>query len=293
MSRVLVVANREKDGALDLAEAACLEARALGHEAVLSVRQGEDLSVVGADKVVVFGGDGTVLGAIAGLGESVPPVVAFNVGRLGYLAENPPERMREVLALALADRLEVSARCMIEAEIRSPGGSSRGGRCFREFAMNEIVLSNRENRRQLLLSVRVDGEALMDLRGDGLILATPTGSTAYSLSAGGPVLSPEMSAVLLTPLCPHQLAIRPLVLGAAKVVEVSHDEVGGVAVSADGRLCGRLEKGEELRVRVSPRTVRFLYLARGRYRLLREKLGWGWDEQRQTESVRAKYLGGL
>ncbi len=143
----------------------------------------------------------------------------------------------------------------------------------------EIVLSNRQNRRQLLLSVRVDGEELMHLRGDGLICATPTGSTAYSLSAGGPVLSPEMAGILLTPLCPHQLAIRPLVLNPAETVGISHNEAESAVMTADGRFCGMLEKGEELRVGVSSRTVRFLYQPRGRYRLLREKLGWGWDER--------------
>ncbi len=273
MARILIVANPDKDGAPALAREALEDARALGFEAALSTRQGDDLAAYGADKVVVFGGDGTVLSAIAGLGAEPPPVLAFNVGRLGYLAENPPEKLREILGLALADALPVSVRIMIEGVVAGRDGE------IRAFAMNEIVLSNRQNRRQLLLSVRVDGEELMHLRGDGLICATPTGSTAYSLSAGGPVLSPEMAGILLTPLCPHQLAIRPLVLNPAETVGISHSEAESVAMTADGRFCAMLEKGGELRVGVSPRTVRFLYQPRGRYRLLREKLGWGWDER--------------
>ncbi len=275
MPRILIVANREKPHAPALAESARAAAPALGFDAVVSTDPGEDLAQYGADMAVVFGGDGTVLGAVDRLGESVPPFLAFNVGRLGYLAENPPEKLREILALAAAGALECSTRSMIEAEIRTESGPAAP----RIFALNEIVLSNRENRRQLLLSVRVDGEDLMDLRGDGLILATPTGSTAYSLSAGGPVLSPEMTALLLTPLCPHQLAIRPLVLGPTKTAEIRHAAENAVMISADGKLRGGLENDGELRVRVSPRTVRFLYQPRGRYRLLREKLGWGWDER--------------
>ena len=273
MGCIVIVANRDKEGASALAEAARMEARALGFDAEISTEQGDDLAAYNPEKVVVFGGDGTVLGAIAGLGAEPPPILAFNLGRLGYLAENPPEKLHEILAQALAGKLPVSGRIMVEGTVFS------AQREWRDYALNEIVLSHRQNKRQLLLTVRVDGEELMDLRGDGLIVATPTGSTAYSLSAGGPVASPEMAAIFLTPLCPHQLAIRPLALNPNETVGITHNEADGVVVTADGRFCMSLEKGEELLVRVSPRTVKFLYQPRGRYRLLREKLGWGWDER--------------
>lgn len=278
MGTILIVANRDKAPAMGLAGAAGRELESLGRRAVVSCDRDDDLSRYAPEMVVVFGGDGTVLGAVGALGPEPPPILAFNVGRLGYLAENPPENMKELLRLAVEDRLPCTSRCMIE------GGVSGSRRQWRDFALNEFAISYRQNRRQLLLSVKVDGEELMELRGDGLILATPTGSTAYSLSAGGPVANPEMSAILLTPLCPHQLAIRPLILHPGETVGLSHCDNHAVEVMADGRPCFNLEKGEEMLVRVSPRKVRFLYQPRGRYMLLREKLGWGWDEDRRSRT---------
>lgn len=278
MANILIVANRDKSPAMELADAAGRELEALGCQVAISSDRHEDLSRYAPEKVVVFGGDGTVLGAVGALGSEPPPVLAFNVGRLGYLAENPPENMKELLRLAVENKLPSTRRCMIE------GSVFNANRQWRDFALNEFAISYRQNRRQLLLSVKVDGEELMELRGDGLILATPTGSTAYSLSAGGPVANPEMSAMLLTPLCPHQLAIRPLILLPGETVGLSHRDGHAVEVMADGRSCFNLEKGEEMLVRVSQRKVCFLYQPRGRYTLLREKLGWGWDEDRRGRS---------
>lgn len=267
MTKVVVIANSDKPRALELADAAERELKRLGADVVVSTTRGEDLSGHKADLAVVFGGDGTVLGAVPSLGEALPDILAFNIGHLGYLAENPPEGLKDILPEALAGRLRASQRMMVE-------GAVEGGR--RDVALNEFVVSHRQNSRPLSLSVKVDGEELMQLRGDGIIISTPTGSTAYSLSAGGPVASPDLSAMVLTPLCPHQLANRSLVLNPAETVSVSHHSDMAVEVLADGRHFMDLACGQELTVGVSPRRVTFLYQARGRYKLLREKLGWGW-----------------
>lgn len=267
MPRVVVIANSDKPRALDLARAAQSELERLGAEVILSTRRGEDLSGHDAHLAVVFGGDGTVLGAVSSLGDESPAILAFNTGHLGYLAENPPEGMRDILGEAFAGRLQASHRMMIEGGVEGRGKIA---------ALNEFVISYRQNSRPLAMSVKVDGEELMQLRGDGVIVATPTGSTAYSLSAGGPVTSPELSAIVFTPLCPHQLANRSLVLNPAETIGVIHHGDMPVEVMADGSHFLNLLNGEEFFVRLSKRRVTFLYQSRGRYRLLREKLGWGW-----------------
>ncbi len=267
MRRVAIIANSGKSRALELAAAAERESVRLGAEAIVSAREGEDLSGLGAHLAVVFGGDGTVLGAVASLGGTPPPILAFNTGHLGYLAENPPEAMKDILRQAFDGALQASHRMMIE------GGLEGGPRAA---VLNEFIVSCRRNHRPMAMSVTVDGEELMQLRGDGVIIATPTGSTAYSLSAGGPVASPELSAIVFTPLCPHQLANRSLMLNPAETLRVVHHGDMPVEVIADGKHFVDLPGGEAFTVGLSRRRVTFLYQSRGRYRLLREKLGWGW-----------------
>lgn len=272
MLRVVVIVNGDKPGAVDLAERAEKELAALGADVHLSLDHHEDFGKAHYDFAVVFGGDGTVLGAIAALGTYVPELVAFNLGHLGYLAENTPESLSEVLHGAVAGTLSASRRMMIEAEVE-------GRPETRVCALNEFVLSQRLSGRLLPVSIRVEDEELMRFRGDGIIIGTPTGSTAYSLSAGGPVASPEMEAIIVTPLCPHQLANRSVILDPGEVVKVEHHSDQPVGLLGDGRFCFDVAKGEELTVRASMKRVTFLRLPRGRYTLLREKLGWGWDNQ--------------
>ena len=271
MTRIVIFANPDKPEAMRLAAETKQTLEARGEDVFFSSRLGEDLAAYRPDLAAVFGGDGTVLSALAGLGINPPPIIAFNLGRLGYLANNPPERVGELVDEAMAGRLQTSTRMMIEARLESPR------REWTRTALNEFVLTSRVRGRQLPLAVQVDGEELMDIRGDGIIVATPTGSTAYALSAGGPVVSPELSAILLTPLCPHQLANRSLVLDPAETVRMRHFGECTVDVLADGRLCLEIESGEVLAVRAAPFPARLLTPPEnGRYRLLREKLGWGW-----------------
>lgn len=279
MTRVVIFANPDKPEALRLADDTSAKLAAAGFEVYATTRMGEDLSLQRPDLAAVFGGDGTVLGAVAGLGVSPPPIVAFNMGRLGYLANNPPEQVIEVIRDAVAGRLITSRRITIEANLQSRH------RKWRARALNEFVLSSRVRGRQLHLSARVGGEALMDIRGDGIIVATPTGSTAYALSAGGPVTSPELAAVILTPLCPHQLANRPLVLDPDETVRLSHGCDQPVELFADGRHCIELGRDETVEIGVSQTVVRLLSPREGKYTLLREKLGWGRDADGQAPAA--------
>lgn len=270
MAKVVVVVNPDKPEAERLAADAEEYLWRSGAEVVVSRHLGDDLAKIRADLAVVFGGDGTVLGAVASLGADPPPILAFNAGRLGYLAGNHPGQTREIIAEAMAGKLETSRRIMVEARVLGNGGE------WLYSALNEFVLISPHHGRLLPVSVWVDGEELMDVRGDGIIIATPTGSTAYALSAGGPVASPELRALILAPICPHQLANRSLVLDPAETVRIRHHGDQPVELLADGRLCREIEKGQMLEVRVSQTAVRLLSRARGRYHVLREKLGWGW-----------------
>lgn len=279
--RVLVVANPDKHEALRLAGGAESLIRAEGLDVRVSTNFDERFDDWLPDLAVVFGGDGTVLGTVARFTFEPPPILAFNMGRLGYLADNPPSRMPEILRLALTGRLQASCRMMIEARMQVEG------HMWRHAALNEFVLFSRHTGRLLMVSVWVDGEELMDIRGDGMIVATATGSTAYAMSVGGPVASPELKGIILAPLCPHQLANRSLILHPDEVVTLRHHGEHPAELMADGRFCRVVDKGEAVEFRMSSRTVRLLSPVRGRYKVLREKLGWGWKaEWERAESGR-------
>lgn len=279
MPRIVLFANPDKPDALRLARRTEQRLAEEGGDVFLSTKLGEDLAAYRPDLVAVFGGDGTVLGAVAGLGRQPAPVLAFNLGRLGYLANNPPDRVDDLIRDALAGKLQTSRRTMIEATLDSPRQQWTG------LALNEFVLASCLRGRQLPVSVQVDGEELMDIRGDGIIVATPTGSTAYALSAGGPVTSPDLTAIILAPLCPHQLANRSLILDGGETVRLRHYSDRPVELTGDGRFCLAMEKGEALDIKVSGAAVRLLSAPRGKYKLLREKLGWGWKADADAERL--------
>lgn len=276
MGRIAIFAHPEKPEAVHLARRALREIEADGMEATLSIDWDDDLSGLDPRLAVAFGGDGTVLGAIRLLGPKPPPIVAFNLGRLGYLAENPPTDIHETIREALAGKLQETRRIMIEGRIEREGGA------WTCHALNEILMISRVHGRLLPVSVRADGEDLLDFRGDGLVIATPTGSTAYALSAGGPVVSPELSAVVLAPVCPHHLSNRSMVMDPSETITARHLSDRQVDIVVDGRCCLNMERGDLLEVRVSGHRVSLLSHARGKYKLLREKLGWGWNVEANT-----------
>ncbi len=281
MSRVVVVANPDKPEAVRLAGEAERHLMLHGVDVLLSLSLGDALGGFAADLAVVFGGDGTVLGAVARLGNEPPPILAFNMGRLGYLADNPPGRMPELIRDALSGWLQTSRRMMIDAALSAGDGR------WTSTALNEFALVSRHCARLLPISVWVNGEELMDIRADGIILSTATGSTAYALSAGGPVASPELEAIILAPVCPHQLANRSLIIDPGETVELLHHGESPVELLVDGRFCRNVMRGEKLLFRKSSKVIRLLSPARGRYKVLREKLGWGWKaDWEKSESGR-------
>ena len=219
------------------------------------------------DVAVVIGGDGTMLNAVSRLGVFDAPVAGINIGRLGFLTTCTDNEICEFADAVASQNYSISVRTMLEAIVHRPGGE----------ALNEITLARGETGRLVSLVAKVNGELLNAYRADGLIVATPTGSTAYSLSAGGPLVSPPAGVFLMTPICPHSLSQRSLVLADSCVVELSSDdaETGPMIFTVDGRESMPIEAGDRIEVKKSAQSFQLLRLeGRSFYEALRQKLGW-------------------
>jgi NAD+ kinase len=220
----------------------------------------------------VLGGDGTMLHALARLGDFQKPVAGINIGNLGFLTSCKDNEL-DVFAAAIAQgRYTTSVRTLLQATIH------RQGKPAESFvALNEVTLARGDTGRLVSLCARVNGELLNHYRADGLIIATPTGSTAYSLSAGGPLIDPSAAVFVITPICPHSLSQRSLVLGDDSTVELSaEDRDGGPTIfTVDGRDNMPINSGDRLMVRKADRSFHLLQLeGRSFYEALRLKLGW-------------------
>lgn len=231
-----------------------------------------------ADAALVLGGDGSMLRAARLLGAADLPVAVVNTGTLGYMACADVARLDETL-LALRDGVLVEEpRRMIGGLLRSPESEESPkfqAQESREIgpALNDIVVSRGDTGRILSLDLSIDGEPVTTYLCDGLIVATPTGSTAYSLSAGGPILSPKTHAIVVNVICPHSLSSRPLVLPDTAEIDIRVRRAA--VVSADGQDGVSLPVGGSLRVARSPRVVRLLrFPERDEFAVLRQKLGW-------------------
>ena len=219
-----------------------------------------------ADAALVLGGDGSVLHAVGELDGADIPIVAVNTGTLGYMACAGADRLDEVLRALRDGTLVEEERRMLRADF--------DGRAF--HALNDIVVTRGDTGRILSLDLAIDGTPVTSYLCDGLIVATPTGSTAYSLSAGGPILSPRTQAFVVSVICPHSLSSRPLVLPDSAVLEIRVRRAAVTPlVSADGQRDAPLPANAVLRITRSERIVRLLRFAeRDDYSVLRQKLGW-------------------
>lgn len=224
-----------------------------------------------ADLLIALGGDGTLIHAAGLCGGREVPILGVNLGTLGFLTEVPRERAFELLELALQGALPVSRRMMLSVQVRRHGEVLLEG-----TVLNDAVISKNALSRLARLEVFVDGKEASVYEADGLILATPTGSTAYSLSAAGPIVYPTLDTILLTPICPHSLTQRPLVLPPAMPIRVRLASPGEMYVTLDGSRGRPLELGEEVWVSAAPH--RALLLGNpdvDPFMVLREKLRWG------------------
>lgn len=227
---------------------------ALRAHGVEVVGQGSDADV---DFVLVIGGDGTILRACEIARERDVPLVGVNTGHVGFLAEADPDAIEAVVAGVIAGRYSVETRMTLDVEVESPDGRVESG-----WALNEAALEKRDRARMLEIALGVDGQAVSSFGCDGLVVSTPTGSTAYAFSGGGPVVWPEVEALLVVPLAAHALFTRPLVLGPDSCLEVvvQHTGFGGAEIWCDGRRSLAVSAGSRIRVTRAERPVRLARL---------------------------------
>jgi NAD+ kinase len=228
--------------------------------------------VPAVDLVVAVGGDGTLLHAARHVAGRDVPLLGVNRGRLGFLTDISPEHMLQAIDAILAGDYLAEHRSMLAAQL--------AGRPEEHalFAVNDVVLQKGDTGRMLDFTTVVDGVYVNTHRGDGLIVATPTGSTAYALSCGGPIIQPNVNALVMVPICPHTLSDRPLVLPSTSTVRVSleSDTHGPAHVVCDGEPLAKLAAGEGVTISLAGQAVTLLHPRDyNYYELLRSKLNWG------------------
>jgi NAD+ kinase len=225
------------------------------------------------DLMIVLGGDGTLLSVARAIGSWPVPILGVNLGTLGFLTEIAQEELFETLEEVLAGHFLVEPRMRLDVAVE------RAGEVVGSYlALNDAVLARTAFSRMVDLEARADGAEVTTYYGDGLIVATPTGSSAYSLSAGGPLVLPDVEAMMLTPICPHTLTQRPLVLPHTCNVEIRvHNTRGGdVQLTVDGQVGCELREGDRVTVHRSEHPSRMLAPpGRNRFEVMRTKLRWG------------------
>lgn len=260
----------------DLAESRGLKATI---ESITAEKLGIDdiprvaMNVVGStsDLAIVLGGDGTMLTAARALLDDEVPLVGINRGRFGFLTDISTDGMLEAVNRILDGEFTREHRILLGANIVRNGQVLSTGR-----ALNDIVVSKGDQARLIELELTIDGEYVHRQRSDGLIVSTPTGTTAYALSAGGPLLHPTLEAIALVPICPHTLSNRPFAINSASTVEITLMHADDARVHFDGQLHAELSKGDKVVVQRLDNTITLLHpLGHSHYEMLRKKLNWG------------------
>lgn len=231
---------------------------------------GADALGEACDLAVVVGGDGTMLGIARQLARHGTPLVGINQGRLGFITDIALDEVETALGQLLDGDYVEEHRAMLEGDVHRDGDA-----LFASIAMNDVIVSRGATAGMVELRIEIDGEFVANLRADGLIVGSPTGSTAYALSAGGPILHPGIACWALVPIAPHDLSNRPIVVPDSG--EISIEIVAGkdASVNFDMQSFTSLNHGDRIRVRRSPHRVRFLHpLAWSYYATLRSKLHW-------------------
>lgn len=277
MVKVAVIGSPEKESARSTLERvqAWLEPRS---EIVFAgiTYDGRHATKAGAELLFVLGGDGTLIAAVHSLGTKQIPIVGINLGKIGFLAEFTLAQLENEGEFLFEPGLPVVSRAMLNVQLEPTGGQP-----FHTLAVNDCVVLSGPPFRMAEMSVSTDGEEIAQVRGDGLIVATASGSTAYNLSAGGPVLDPTASCVLLTPICPHAVTFRPLALDASRTIVVRGLATNeGSTVMIDGHVRRPFRAGDRL---VITRYEADFKLVRNPHRsewfALRRKLMWGQNPQ--------------
>ncbi len=225
-----------------------------------------------ADPIITLGGDGTLIGVARHVHGRSPLFIGVNFGNLGFLTEVRPEELFAVFERALVGDVRCAERVLLTVQLERDGKV-----VFESQAVNDVVVQKGARARLPELDLSVNAQDVARIRADGIILATPTGSTAYSLAAGGSIAHPSLSVILVTPICPHSLTNRPLILPGSALIEVRLPQFDDeVLVTVDGQLSQDLRSGDIVRVSQARQTVKFVISPeQGYFDILRTKLNWG------------------
>jgi NAD+ kinase len=226
-----------------------------------------------ADLVIAIGGDGTLLYAAGLVARHKVPLLGINRGRLGFLTDVMPQNMFPCIDASLEGRLTPDERPLLAACV-----NYADGRVVEALALNDVVMQKLVTGRMLDFETHLDGTYVNAHAGDGIVVASPTGSTAYALSCGGPIIEPHLDVLVVAPICPHTLSDRPIVVSARSTIEVTllDRPESRAQVTCDGTAIGELEPGDRLTIRAAAETITLLHPAgHDYYKLLRSKLHWG------------------
>ena len=223
------------------------------------------------DIILTIGGDGTLLSTARRMEENIKPILGIHIGGLGFLAESTRQTMEEAIEYISNQNYSIEERMMLSLHI-----SGLNGKSGEYHALNDIVVDHGHSGRMLKTEVMVSGEYLNTYESDGLIFSTPTGSTAYSLSAGGPIITPTIETITVTPICPHSLSARPIVLPAHEIIEASFaEDYEGIACTIDGQIRLAMKGSTKLEIKKSSRIIQLVSLPGNNYfHTLRLKMGW-------------------
>ncbi len=280
MRRVGMILKREKPEAVDIAAQLAPWLRASGHQAIIT---GDGVSVAEAthvgteeladaiDLLVVLGGDGTLLRGAALVAERGIPILGVNLGHLGFLTSCAPADAQSAIERAISGQLPLEERLRLRCVLRRSGGGE-----ISKYACNDAVVSQGALARLIELEAFLDTNLITRYRADGLIVGTPTGSTAYTLAAGGPIITPDTRAVVVTPICPHTLTNRPLVVPASSRLSIRlAAPAEHVMVTIDGQWGTQLKTGDTLEISQASPPLYLYRPAESYFEVLREKLSWG------------------
>ena len=275
-----ILARADKPQAAALARDLAAALAAHGVEVVMEKRTaelaggraaGEQELSSACDLLIVLGGDGTILRALHRFRGAVPPVLGINVGSLGFLTDVSGEEWEEAVESIAAGNFQLSTRTLLRVELHRPGGAAESF-----TGLNDAVVSRGHHSQLIKVEVRIDGEELSVYHADGLIVATPTGSTAYSMSAGGPLLLPDSACLVITPICPHVLTNRSTVVPDTAQLELRLVGPGpGVTVNVDGQEIRDFGADDVLRISRAPEQLQLAMLPGRTFSgVLRDKLKW-------------------
>lgn len=230
----------------------------------------------GSDMLLSFGGDGTLLSTARLAGDSEKPILGVNIGKLGFLTEVETRELDQALDQIIAGKYDVERRMVMEARSEKLSGPA--------YAFNDFVIARKDAIRMIRVRVDVDEEFLQSYTADGLIISSPTGSTAYSLSSSGPILTPSLEALVINPICPHVLTMRPLVISSKQTIRIQPEAPCHAQFFADGVMETDMDHRDAVIIREAHRRIHLVKLGqRSFFDILRTKLSWGEDARNTAE----------